>query len=171
MNCCLLCIMRQRSIPFVGFVLFMVYFVFTFFMIQYAVKINNRYNYYELAIQKWCSVEYNIHGLWPQKDSSNYPSYCSDLHYTSPTGDLLKNMSKFWNSCEFNDKFWKHEWEKHGSCVNLQMGLSQDEYFNLAIRLFESHSYLLEKCTNLNCIMGCFDLNYNVINCPTYDAF
>jgi len=142
------------------------YFYITFNIIKYTAIRNNYYNYYELAVQKWCSVDYNIHGLWPQKDSSHYPTHCSDVGYVSPTGSLLINMTTYWNSCNDNDSFWKHEWQKHGSCVNEQVGLNEYQYFSLAMELFRSNQDLLKKCVNINCIMACFDLNYNLIDCP-----
>ena len=75
-------------------------------------------------------------------------------------------MTTYWNSCNDNDSFWKHEWQKHGSCVNEQVGLNEYQYFSLAMELFRSNQDLLKKCVNINCIMACFDLNYNLIDCP-----
>ena len=36
----------------------------------FLINSENIYNYYELAVQKWCSSEYMIHGLWPQINST-----------------------------------------------------------------------------------------------------
>ncbi|CAN1794390.1 Ribonuclease 3, partial [Linum perenne] len=51
--------------------------------------------------------------------------------------DLLPQLQKFWPtlSCPSGDgyKFWTHEWEKHGTCSESEMG--QHEYFEAALKL------------------------------------
>ena len=61
----------------------------------FIVKSENIYNYYELAVQKGCSLDYMIHGLWPQINSTAYPENCKTVSYTKPTGDLLTNMNTY----------------------------------------------------------------------------
>ena len=39
------------------------------------------YAFYCLALQDWCSIDYKIHGLWPDYDATSYPSYCSDIPF------------------------------------------------------------------------------------------
>lgn len=121
------------------------------------------YSYYELAIQKWCSDDYNIHGLWPQYNSSSYPSYCSQIEYVYPKAVLLSLMKQYWDGC--NDNLWKHEWVKHGSCVYEQNHISEYKYFNKTIELFIKYKDKIKECGK-SCILGCFDLNYNFIKCP-----
>ena len=64
------------------------------------------YNYYILALQKWCSVDYKIHGLWGDVDSTHYPSYCSTISLDSielkksPKYDELKEK---WYDCTIED--------------------------------------------------------------------
>uniref|UniRef100_A0A6C0KWL4 Uncharacterized protein n=1 Tax=viral metagenome TaxID=1070528 RepID=A0A6C0KWL4_9ZZZZ len=123
------------------------------------------YNYYELAIQKWCSEDYMIHGLWPQIDSEHYPTYCENVEYIVPTGDLLQSMNTYWRGCD--DSLWEHEWEKHGSCVKSQGNITESDFFNNTLQLFQSYKYLIDKVCNTNddnCILGCFDLDYNYFN-------
>ena len=47
-----------------------------------------------------------------------------------------------WLSCpqhgSTNEKFWEHEWSKHGTCT----GLSQLDYFNVTLGLLHKHSHL-----------------------------
>jgi hypothetical protein len=121
------------------------------------------YNYYELAVQKWCSDEYMIHGLCPQTNHNTYPSYCESVPYLYPSGYLLDNMKKYWKGCD--DTLWEHEWEKHGSCVYKFNNISEYEFSNDTITIFKENYDLLENCTNDDCIMGCFDLDYSVIEC------
>ena len=128
-----------------------------------AVNSDNIYNYYVLAVQKWCSSEYMIHGLWPQINSTSYPEYCTDVSYSDPTGPLLTDMNTYWHECD--DTLWEHEWEKHGSCVQEQNNITEDDFFNTALSLFKNNSKLLDNCQEEDCIMGCFDLDYNLIEC------
>ena len=121
------------------------------------------YNYYELAVQKWCSDDYMIHGLWPQIDETHYPVYCDDVTYVEPTGDLLANMSTYWRGCD--DTLWSHEWEKHGSCIE---NVTETEFFETTLDLFLSNRALVEACDDAadDCIIGCFDLDLSPIDCP-----
>lgn len=124
----------------------------------------NTYNYYELALQKWCSTSYMIHGLWPQINATDYPENCMNVHYQQPNGSLLENMELYWHSCD--NTLWEHEWEKHGSCMKEQDGIDETFYFNTTLNLFLDNQDLLEDCnTGDVCIMGCFDLDYKLITC------
>lgn len=131
------------------------------------MKYEKTYNYYEFAVQKWCSDDYKIHGLWPQIDADNYPTYCEPVDYTEPSGELLDDMIVNWKEC--NNDLWEHEWEKHGSCIKQQNNISENDFFNLTLELFDvikDKTNLNEICREKNCIVGCFDLNYEYIKCP-----
>ena len=122
------------------------------------------YNYYELSVQKWCSSEYMIHGLWPQTNSTSYPEYCKAVSYTNPNGTLLTNMNTYWRGCD--DTLWKHEWEKHGSCMQEQINIDENTFFNTTLNLFLENKNLLDRCDgNDDCIVGCFDLDFKLIEC------
>jgi ribonuclease I len=123
----------------------------------------NIYNYYELAVQRWCSSDYMIHGLWPQINSTSYPEYCKTVNYTKPSGDLLSYMNTYWHKCD--NTLWEHEWEKHGSCMQEQIGIDEFSFFNVTLNLFLENSKLLDNCENDDCIMGCFDLDFKQITC------
>jgi len=121
------------------------------------------YNYYELAVQKWCTSEYMIHGLWPQINNTAYPEDCLDVAYVKPSGALLADMNVYWHNCD--NTLWEHEWKKHGSCMQLQNNIDENTYFNTTISLFLKNTKLLDKCVNQDCILACFDLDYNQIEC------
>lgn len=123
----------------------------------------NMYNYYELAVQKWCSDEYMIHGLWPQINATDYPENCETVSYEKPTGKLLTNMNTYWKSCD--DTLWQHEWEKHGSCMHEQIGIDETTFFNTTITLFLKNTNLLNDCKEDDCILACFDMDYKKITC------
>ena len=99
------------------------------------------YAFYCLAFQTWCSPEYKIHGLWPDYDATSYPSYCTDTPFDL---DELKKSPKYeklldnWYDCTFNETIalYEHEWLKHGTCVAVQTGFGQNEYFEKTLELF-----------------------------------
>lgn len=129
-------------------------------------KSNEDYSYYVLAGQKWCSHEYQLHGLWPQFSHNDWPSNCKKVSYTEPSGQLLEDMNKYWSSCNDNNDLWKHEWIKHGSCVEQQYGLGENGYFTMAVNLFKQNPDLLTHCSGRDCTIGCFNLDGQLIKCP-----
>ena len=129
----------------------------------FLISSENIYNYYELAVQRWCSSDYMIHGLWPQINSTSYPEYCKSVSYIEPNGSLLTDMNTYWHTCD--DTLWEHEWEKHGSCMYQQIGIDEFSFFNVTLNLFLENSKLLDNCENDDCIMGCFDLDFKQIKC------
>jgi len=135
-------------------------FIFTYIGVGNS---NALYNYYELAVQKWCSTDYMIHGLWPQINSTSYPENCESVLYIEPSGLLLKNMKTYWQDCD--NTLWQHEWKKHGSCMKEQNNIDEDTFFNTTLSLFLENKNLLKTCKNDDCILGCFDLDYKLIDC------
>ncbi|KAH7306431.1 hypothetical protein KP509_22G011400 [Ceratopteris richardii] len=85
------------------------------------------------------AADFSIHGLWPNYNDGSYPSNCAGSSYDS-TGisDLKDQLQRYWDtlSCPSGDgdKFWSHEWEKHGTCS----GLDQRAYFESVLRLRNS---------------------------------
>lgn len=81
-----------------------------------------------------------LHGLWPEFKDGKYPSTCSDEKFNPETVDDLgeDRFNTFWPNVKAVDHsrshytFWEHEWTKHGTCT----GLSQDEYFDTALKHF-----------------------------------
>lgn len=99
---------------------------------------------------------FTIHGLWPQYNTSGYPSYCSTESFDTdvPLEIGWDTMITYYPDVKYDetdpdyDSFWEHEWGKHGTCS----GLSQYNYFQQAIILAETfttpniiHSYLNTK--------------------------
>jgi len=141
----------------------MIKYLLVFFTFLNFVNCQN-YSYYKLGVQKWCTDKYQIHGLWPQFSTNEYPSYCNKDPYIEPSGLLKKEMIKYWSSCN-NTDLWEHEWIKHGTCYEEFTKNDEFNYFNKTIQLFKIYNKLLVKCFDTECIMACFDLKFNLIEC------
>lgn len=99
---------------------------------------DTRFYYLSLLKEEGKSPPWSIHGLWPQYDEKNYPVYCKKVTFSI---DNIKHLLPQLEECWYSDKgtdedFWKHEWEKHGSCVFTP--INETTYFSTAIRLFYS---------------------------------
>jgi len=101
------------------------------------IAVNNATNFYYLSLIKE-EHGWSIHGLWPQTNINKYPQFCKkvdfDIRKINPIIDDLKD---FWYSDKGSDEdFWKHEYEKHGSC-NFN-NLNEFEYFQKTLELFST---------------------------------
>ena len=101
-------------------------------------KENKLENFYYLSLIREQDGSFSIHGLWPQTSVDSFPQYCKkvtfDIEALKPISMQLQN---FWYSTqEKNDKFWEHEWEKHGSCVWTPM--TEFDYFSNTLKLYHS---------------------------------
>lgn len=83
-----------------------------------------------------------IHGLWPQYKNGKWPQFCEfgeeeDLQKVIDSIGL-DTFKLYWPNVKssstngYSLDFWKHEWEKHGTCS----GMSQLQYFEEAIHHF-----------------------------------
>ena len=89
--------------------------------------------------EAYWNTNLTIHGLWPQYNTTGYPSACSTEPFDPavPESIGMTNMIQYWTNVQSTetsadyDSFWEHEWSKHGTCT----GLSQHDYFNNAIKL------------------------------------
>lgn len=78
-----------------------------------------------------------IHGIWPQSYNGSWPCTCSKENFNLQTltdvGESLFDL--YWPNVKASRDshhytgFWEHEWSKHGTCS----GLSQDNYFEMAL--------------------------------------
>jgi hypothetical protein len=97
-------------------------------------------NFYYLSLFKESESTWSIHGLWPQTDAHNYPTYCHKVNFDPKLLEpILDKLEQYWysqgNTLPLDEKFWKHEYEKHGSCVYTPM--TELEYFKNTIELYE----------------------------------
>lgn len=99
---------------------------------------NNKVSFYYLSIIKHKDINnYSIHGLWPQYTTKSFPSYCSNVSFSiEKLNPIIKELNLYWYSTENkNSDFWKHEYEKHGSCMGIK--LSEYDYFKKTIDLYK----------------------------------
>lgn len=85
---------------------------------------------------------FSIHGLWPQNNLDSYPSYCKKVSFSvNNLNTILEDLHRYWYSNQQKDEmFWKHEYEKHGSCMFSD--ISEFDYFNLALNLYKEATQL-----------------------------
>ena len=95
-------------------------------------------DFYYLSLIKEQDGSFSIHGLWPQTTPDNYPTFCKKVNFDIDClFPIMGQLKKYWYSTMGkNDNFWKHEWQKHGSCVWTEM--NEFEYFSNALRLYHT---------------------------------
>tara|TARA_Y100001970_G_C13569734_1_gene525594 strand:+ start:35 stop:469 length:435 start_codon:yes stop_codon:yes gene_type:complete len=92
--------------------------------------------FYYLSLIKEDDNTYSIHGLWPQYTKNSYPSYCKKVKFSEKAlAPIIDDLNKYWYSDRGqNDYFWKHEYEKHGSCMYGSM--NEFQYFSKTLELY-----------------------------------
>jgi len=101
------------------------------------IKKNDTDKFYYLSLIKE-TEGWSIHGLWPQYNKNQYPSFCREVNFDiNKLEPILKDLNEKWYSEDNkNENFWKHEWEKHGSCMFIE--LDELEYFEKTLELFDT---------------------------------
>nr|GMD13486.1 Extracellular ribonuclease LE [Ipomoea batatas] len=90
------------------------------------------------------ATNFSIHGLWPTLLNGTWPEYCNPntLYDESKISDLIERLQSEWPtiSCPSSNgsKFWKHEWEKHGTCSVLD----QYAYFESTLNIKDRVNFL-----------------------------
>jgi ribonuclease I len=113
---------------------------------NYFVNTEERFYYLSLI---YSEDKWYIHGLWPQYSENSYPQFCKNIPFNIKNIDSIKDkLHKNWYSTSTKDEhFWKHEWEKHGTCMFDIPSMSNNnrkhyynyekDYFSKALRLFD----------------------------------
>jgi len=101
------------------------------------IKKNDTDKFYYLSLIKETGG-WSIHGLWPQYNKNQYPTFCKEVNFDiNKLEPILKDLNEKWYSEDNkNENFWKHEWEKHGSCMFTE--LDELEYFEKTLELFDT---------------------------------
>ncbi|KAL6741583.1 hypothetical protein Aduo_014821 [Ancylostoma duodenale] len=76
--------------------------------------------------------DWSIHGLWPNYRNGSYPQFCDGIPRKFD-GKLIasieERLTKMWPNlypAKTAQSFWKHEWEKHGTCAQSLKNLSSE---------------------------------------------
>ncbi|XP_004601125.1 ribonuclease T2 [Sorex araneus] len=83
---------------------------------------------------------WTIHGLWPDKAEACNRSW----HFRyDEIKDLLPDLKTYWpdvtHTSPNSSHFWKHEWEKHGTCAaQLDILDSEKKYFGKSLELYKA---------------------------------
>ncbi|KAK8777676.1 hypothetical protein V5799_028978 [Amblyomma americanum] len=120
---------------------------------------NATYDYFILS-QQWspgiCAADsqciasskknyWTIHGLWPSGDSSS-PSFCIDEQFNGRVLDPIKrDLNKYWPSLTSPEAryfaFWRHQWQKHGSCAGDVPALNGlFKFFNSTLAVYHKYN-------------------------------
>lgn len=90
--------------------------------------------------------EWTIHGIWPNKNGTMDPSFCNDTAQfdLSAISSLKQQMLTKWLEVQKGSKpgdFWKHEWEKHGTCaMKLPNMNSELKYFRKGLEFYDNYN-------------------------------
>ena len=116
----------------------MLSYLYTLFYSQtyYDRLKENPKRFYYLSLIKEQNT-YSIHGLWPQYSTTSYPTFCNKVSFDiNKLQPIMTQLNQYWYSTEQkNTDFWKHEYEKHGSCVFTPM--TEEEYFQKTLELYD----------------------------------
>ena len=109
---------------------------YNYFIGTNSIKKKDSKKFYYVSLIKEPNNKWSIHGLWPQYSKNSYPTFCKKVKFDiNKLESILPELNEKWYSNEEkNEDFWKHEWEKHGSCMFLDM--NEEEYFKKTLDLF-----------------------------------
>ena len=85
------------------------------------------------AIETFPKNMWTIHGLWPNyKNISNIPGWCNgknDIEIEIKNQTLYNYMKTFWPGLfSTNERFWEHEYNRHGFCYNKRNNINVNDY-------------------------------------------
>ncbi|XP_011340907.1 ribonuclease Oy isoform X2 [Ooceraea biroi] len=91
--------------------------------------------------------EWTIHGIWPTKYHTIGPEYCNDLPFNpNMLAPLESELKENWIDIQNGSRpytFWKHEWDKHGTCaITVQALNSEYNYFLAALNLLDTYNMI-----------------------------
>lgn len=95
--------------------------------------------------QGFLSNDFSIHGLWPEYFNGSWPQDCY-LNHDWPEDDIRREfrltdelevkLNENWSSYKPDSRgFWKHEWDKHGTCYEPNKG--SVEFFDLVLKQYD----------------------------------
>lgn len=92
--------------------------------------------------------EWTIHGIWPTKFRTIGPEYCNDsMPFDARTlAPLESELKENWIDIQNGSRpytFWKHEWDKHGTCALTVKALDNEyNYFLAGLNLLDEYNMI-----------------------------
>lgn len=92
--------------------------------------------------------EWTIHGIWPTKYNTIGPEYCNkSLPFNaSALAPLESKLKENWIDIQNGSQpysFWKHEWNKHGTCAVVIKELNTEfKYFQEGLKLIDTYNMI-----------------------------
>ncbi|XP_029159421.1 ribonuclease Oy isoform X2 [Nylanderia fulva] len=92
--------------------------------------------------------EWTIHGIWPTKYNTKGPEFCnSSLPFNaSALAPLQDELKENWIDIQNGSEpytFWKHEWNKHGTCAVVIKALNNEyKYFQEGLKLHDTYNMI-----------------------------
>ncbi|XP_066598184.1 ribonuclease Oy [Prorops nasuta] len=91
------------------------------------------------------SEEWTIHGLWPTQNHKVGPQFCDkSLPFdVNALNEIRSELELKWTDVENRkprSSFWRHEWEKHGTCAAALESLNTElKYFKKGLELLDTY--------------------------------
>lgn len=125
---------------------------FDFIMFTQIWPITSCLTWEDRGYQNTCTIDdsaklWTIHGIWPTTNHQIGPLYCNrtDKFDVKKIEGLLPQLRAKWTDVragggdEYN--FWKHEWEKHGTCAEQLPSMANEYlYFKKALDLHSKYN-------------------------------
>ncbi|TGZ56596.1 ribonuclease Oy-like [Temnothorax longispinosus] len=92
--------------------------------------------------------EWTIHGIWPTKYNTLGPQFCNKSLEFNPSAiaPIESELKENWLDIHKGSKpysFWKHEWDKHGTCAVTVKALNNEfNYFEAGLKLFDKYNMM-----------------------------
>lgn len=89
-------------------------------------------------------ISWIVHGLWPTRNHSIGPNNCEGPKFNpDKLKEILPRLENEWANMHGNTgkyDFWRHEWEKHGTCaIHDPLIVDELSYFETALTLMERY--------------------------------
>ncbi|XP_011878505.1 PREDICTED: ribonuclease Oy [Vollenhovia emeryi] len=91
---------------------------------------------------------WTIHGIWPTKYNTLGPQFCNNTSKFDPSflKPIEKELTENWLDIHKGSKpysFWKHEWDKHGTCAVAMKPLDNEfNYFQTGLKLLKEYNMM-----------------------------
>lgn len=103
--------------------------------------------------------EWTIHGIWPTRFNTIGPQFCDKSLKFNPSllAPIENELKENWIDIHKGMNpysFWKHEWEKHGTCAIKIKALNNEfNYFQEGLKLLDTYN-MIDVLAKANIVPG-----------------